>query len=71
MNRSKHFITNLVLTLAVSVIGSFFMMVFDHGGARWLKFVLYFGCFIALMSPFFFSSSSSCSLIFKSPRKRS
>ena len=71
MNRSKYFIINVALILAFAVIGSAFMMAFDQGGTRWLKFVLYMGFFASLFSPFLFSSSSSCSLFFSRLRKRS
>jgi hypothetical protein len=71
MNRSKPFIFDVALILALSVIGSFFMMGFDQGGTQWLKFVLYIGFFASLFSPFFFSSSSSCSLLLNRLRKRS
>lgn len=71
MNRSKNFIINVAVMLAVAFVGSFFMMAFDQGGTRWLKFVLYVGFFASLFSPFLFSSSSSCSLLFSRLRKRS
>lgn len=70
MNHTKRFIINVALILTVSVIGSFFMMAFDHGGTQWLKFVLYVGFFASLFSPLFFSSSSSCSLLLNHLRKR-
>jgi hypothetical protein len=73
MNRPKYILINAALILAVSLIGPFFVMGFDQGGARWLKFVLYVGCFASLMSAFLFSSrsSSSCSLSLDHLRKRS
>ena len=71
MNRSKYFIINVAVMLAFALVGSFFMMAFDQGGTRWLKFVLYAGFFASLFSPFLFSSSSSCGLLFSRLRKRS
>lgn len=73
MNRPKYFIANVAVILAVALTGLLFVMAFDQGGTRWLRFALYFCAFVALMSPFLFSSSSSssCSLLFSRLRKLS
>jgi hypothetical protein len=71
MNDLRKLLINVALIMAVSLIGSCFMMSFDQGGTRWLKFVLYVGFFASLMSPFFSSSNSSCSLLLNRLRKRS
>ena len=69
VNNAKYRMTNFAIALTVSVIGALLMMGIDLGGTRWLKFVLYVGFFLLIMSPLFFSSSLSCSMFSRS-RKR-
>lgn len=70
VNNAKYRMTNFAIALAVAVIGALLTMGVDLGGTRWLKFVLYVGFFLLILSPLFLSSSLSCSMFSRS-RKRS
>jgi hypothetical protein len=69
VNNAKNRLINLAIALVVAVIGALLTMGGDLGGTRWLKFILYAGFFLLIMSPLFFSSSLSCSMFSRS-RKR-
>jgi hypothetical protein len=71
MDNTKRLLINIGGILAVSIIGAILMMGVDHGGTRWLKFVLYVALFATISSPAAFSSRYSCSGMLRRLHKRS
>lgn len=71
VNNAKNRMINIIIALAVAVIGAILMMGFDLGGTRWLRFVAYIVFFLSISSSLLFSSSSSCRSMFSRLRRRS
>lgn len=69
VNRPNNLLANVLVILGVSILGATLMLVFDDGGTRWLKFILYMVMFASIFSPFLFSSRFSCSFLMGRSRK--
>ncbi len=70
MKNPENLPRKLALALLFAVAGATLMLVFDDGGTRWLKFLLYVFLFASIFSPSLFASSNSCGLLARM-RKRS
>jgi hypothetical protein len=70
MKNQENIPRRLALVLLLAVVGAALMLLFDGGGTRWLKFLLYIIFFTSIFSPSLFVSSSSCGFLARM-RKRS